>query len=184
MATSYTDEDLSLVVDAALLMNATVGIADGEWTRKEAGASGKAFERIIATSRSHLIRDALMYFHERENAWIQLSRSPKALQDAMLNIVEAARAKNGTPAKARKFYKPVADAVGTMLKEHPMPDRMRVVGFVWYVGLATASADGPFFGGKVSDTETAAIEDCSSDLAIAAGTTLRDCLAFVEAEQG
>jgi hypothetical protein len=102
----------------------------------------------------------------------------------MLKIVETARAKNGTPAKARKFYKPVADAVGTMLKEQPMPDRMRVVGFVWYVGLATASADGPFFGDKVSDTETAVIEDCSSDLAIAAGITLRDCLAFVEAEQG
>jgi len=184
MANSYAEEELSLVVDAALLMNAAVGIADGEWTRKEAEASGKAFERITATSRSHLIRDALMYFHDNENAWMQLSRSPKELQGAMMNLVGTAQAKNGTPAKARKFYKPVADAVGTMLKEHPMPDRMRVVVFVWYVGLSTASADGPFFGDKVSATERAVVEDCSSDLAIAAGTTLRECLSFTEAEKG
>jgi hypothetical protein len=71
MVDSYSDEELSLVVDAALLVNAAVGIADGEWTRKEAGASGRAFERVIATSRSHLIRDALMFFHARENAWLQ-----------------------------------------------------------------------------------------------------------------
>ncbi len=184
MVDSYSDEKLSLVVDAALLVNAAVGIADGEWTRKEAGASGRAFERVIATSRSHLIRDALMFFHARENAWLQLSRSPKELREAMKKLVDTARAKNGTPTKARKFYKPVADAVGAMLTGHPMPDRMRVVGFVWYVGLATASADGPFFGDKVSDVESTVIEDCSSDLAIAAGVTLRECLAFMEAEQG
>ena len=184
MTSSNVEEQFSLVVDAALLMNAAVGIADGEWTRKEAGASGRAFERIIATSRSHLIRDALMYFHDRENAWMQLSRSPIELQEAMMKLVETARAKNGTPAKARQFYKPVAEAVGEMLREHPMPDRMRVVAFVWYVGLATASADGPFFGDKVSDTESAVIENCSSDLAISAGTILRECLAFVETEKG
>ena len=184
MVESYSDEELSLVVDAALLVNAAVGIADGEWTRKEAGASGRAFERIIATSRSHLIRDALMFFHARENTWIQLSCSPIELQDAMKQLVDTARAKNGTPAKARKIYKPVADAVGAMLKEQPMPDRMRVVGFVWYVGLATASADGPFFGEKVSDDERAVLENCASDLAIAAGTTLRECLEFIDTLRG
>jgi hypothetical protein len=184
MVAPYTDKELSLVVDAALLVNAAVGIADGEWTRKEAGASNRAFERVIATSRSHLIRDALMFFHSRESAWLQLSRSPKELREAMKKLVDTARARNGTPAKARKFYKPVADAVGAMLTGHPMPDRMRVVGFVWYVGLATASADGPFFGEKVSDVESTVIEDCSSDLASAAGVTLRECLAFMEAEQG
>ncbi len=184
MAESYTDVQLSLVVDAALLVNAAVGISDGEWTRKEAGASGRAFERIIATSRSHLIRDALMYFHARESAWIELSRSPNEVQEAMVRLVETARAKTGTPAKARKLYKPVADAVGAMIKDQPASDRMRVIGFVWYVGLATASADGPFFGEKVSDAETTAIENCSSDLAVAAGTSLRECLAFVEAQQG
>jgi hypothetical protein len=184
MTAQYTDEQLSLVVDAALLMNAAIGIADGEWTRKEAGASGRAFERIVATSRSHLIRDALMYFHDREDAWIQLSRSPHELQEAMMKLVQTAQAKNGTPALARQLYKPVADAVGAMLKEQPASDRMRVIGFVWYVGLATASADGPFFGEKVSAAESVAIENCSSDLAIAAGTSLRESLAFVEEETG
>jgi hypothetical protein len=178
------DEQLSMVVDAALLVNVAVGIADGEWTRKEANAIRGAFERIVATSRSHMIRDALMYYHDRENDWLQLSCSPQVIHTAMGELTSAARAKDGTPEKARKFYKPVAKAVGTMLSKHLPAEQMRVVGLVWYVGLATASADGPFFGEKVSDEERAVIDSCASDLAIAAGTNLRECLEFINTRKG
>ena len=65
--------DLQLLVDAALLLSAAVGVVDGKWNAKEAKAPMKMFERVVATSRSTLVREALFYFHDRERDWMGLS---------------------------------------------------------------------------------------------------------------
>ena len=179
----YPEEDLTLVVDSILLLGAAVGIADGAWTKGEAGAPLKLFERAVAASRSDLVRQSLFFFHDHQENWMSYSTSP-ITREANKQIMQATASNTGSRLLSRAIYKPVAKIAGIMLKRYDMHDRMRVVALAWTAGLATVESDRPFFGSKRTDNEMGALAECAEDLAISAETTLRDCLDFVDAERG
>jgi hypothetical protein len=176
--------DLQLLVDAALLLSAAVGVVDGKWNAKEAKAPMKMFERVVATSRSTLVREALFYFHDRERVWMGLSMKNPIVAEVTGLLLPASAAQMGTAYLAVTAYGPLADAAGTMLRPYPLEERQRAISMIWMVGLATAEADGPLFGRKASDEELAVLDKCVQRIAKAAGTTLEDAIAFVEQNLG
>ena len=157
-----------LLAEFLLAVNSEVAFADGRMTAKEANVE-PIFQRIVATSRGDLVRQALFHLHDD--------------YDRLGAALTARAASSGqwltSYGWATSRLAPVAD----VLAQVDPDEARRYLMAVWFIGVATAEADGPLFGPKISREERETIDAIAVPLAARLGYGKPDILRWA-AERG
>lgn len=137
----WMDLDESAKSDLAgflLAVNFEIAFVDGRRTKREADVEG-IFQLILARSRSDLVRQALFHLSEYFQTFGQSFE---------------AEAKSGN----RNFVGPRIGRVRAILSAVRPDEMKRYLTAVFFVGVATAEADGPIFGSNSSPQESARLD--------------------------
>ena len=162
-------EERDLLAEFLLAVNSEVAFADGRMTAKEANVE-PFFQRIVARSRGDLIRQALFHLHD------QYDRLGRGLAD------EAASSGQGLASYGYATSR--LEAVADLLASVDLEEGRRYLMAVWFTGVATAEADGPFFGPKMSPEEREGVDAIVLPLAAHLGYSEADILRWAREGAG
>lgn len=159
----------NLLAEFLLAVNSEVAFADGRMTAKEADVE-PIFQRILARSRGDLIRQALFHLHDNYDR----------LGGALADEAASSGQRLASYGYATSRLKPVADVLAHVDQD----EARRYLMAVWFTGVATAEADGPFFGPKMSPEERESVDAIVLPLAAYLGYGEPDILRWAKEGAG
>jgi hypothetical protein len=152
-----------------LAVNSEIAFVDGRMTAAEANVE-RIFQPILSRSRGDFIRQALIHLHDHYD------RLGAEL------VVEALRS-TGNVASHDHIGSRIGFVINDLAKIDAEEARRYILA-VWYIGFATAQADGPRFGSKVSRAESDRLDTIVLSMAISLGYTAADVTEWIQEGRG
>lgn len=132
------DDEKDGLADFLLAVNYEISFVDGRRTKPETNVE-PVFQRILEGSRGHVVRQALFRLSERFG------------ETAAQFDLQAASGR-------RDFVGARIAQVRRVLESLELTETKKYLTAVFFIGLATAGADGPFLRPKVSDAESGRLD--------------------------
>jgi hypothetical protein len=158
-----------VLAEFLLAVNAEVAFADGRMTAKEANVE-PIFQTILARSRGDLIRQALFHLHDN--------------YDRLGRVLAGEAASSGQRPASYRYATIRLKTVAHVLVQVDPGEARRYLMAVWFTGLATAEADGPRFGPRISREEEESVDAIVLPLAASLGYGKPDILRWAREGAG